>query len=138
MATVKLVLVCAGALVDGDGRVLMAQRPQNKTLGGLWEFPGGKVEAGESPERALARELAEELGIVVAQSDLRPVTFASHAYADFHLLMPLYLVSSWQGAVTRREHAAMTWVRPAEMSALALAPADIALIGPLAAALSAP
>lgn len=135
MTVVRLVLVSACALVDGQGRVLLAQRPVGKTLEGLWEFPGGKIEPGESPETALARELREELDIGVAVGDFEPLTFASHAYEAFHLLMPLYLCRRWQGAPVRREHAAFAWLRPAEMTAYPLAPADIALAKALAAAL---
>jgi len=106
----KLVLVVACALVDPDGRVLIAQRPQGKTLSGLWEFPGGKVEPGEQPEVALIRELKEELGIDVTQACLAPVTFASHAYDDFHLLMPVYVCRRWNGEVEKREHSDIRWV----------------------------
>ena len=108
----KLVLVAACALVDADGRVLLAQRPQGKPMAGLWEFPGGKVESGERPEETLIRELEEELGIVVREPCLAPLTFASHAYPDFHLLMPLYVCRRWEGIVTPREGQELTWVRP--------------------------
>jgi len=128
----RLVLVVAAALVDRDGRVLLAQRPPGKQLAGLWEFPGGKVEPGERPEAALIRELAEELGIDVAGAALSPLAFASHAYPDFHLLMPLYLVRAWAGVPEPREAAALAWVRPAEMAAYSMPPAD----GPLVAALA--
>ena len=101
--TAKLVLVAACALIDADGRVLIAQRPAGKPLAGLWEFPGGKVEAGERPEQTLIRELKEELGIVVNEACLAPLTFASHAYPDFHLLMPLYVCRRWEGTVTAQE-----------------------------------
>src|SRR5215469_7853906 len=101
--TPRIVLVAAVALVDADGRVLLARRPEGKAMAGLWEFPGGKVDPGETPEAALIRELAEELGIDVAASCLAPFTFASHAYADFHLLMPLYLCRKWSGIPVARE-----------------------------------
>src|SRR5579859_4355348 len=108
----SVLLVAAVALVDIDGRVLLAQRPPGKAMAGLWEFPGGKIDAGETPEAALIRELAEELGIDVEASCLAPFTFASHAYADFHLLMPLYVCRRWQGMVTPREGQRLAWVRP--------------------------
>jgi len=127
----KLVLVSACALADESGRVLLAQRPFDKNLGGLWEFPGGKIEPGESPEEALIRELQEELAIAVAPEHLQPLTFASHAYESFHLLMPLYLCRVWQGKPTMVEHAAFAWVRPQEMKAYPLAPADILLVSAL-------
>ena len=107
-----IVLVAACALVDPDGRVLIAQRPQGKSLAGLWEFPGGKVEAGESPESALIRELQEELGIVTQTDCLAPLTFASHAYEDFHLLMPLFVCRRFEGFPQSREGQALKWVRP--------------------------
>src|SRR3954464_9688221 len=108
----SVVLVVAVALVDPDGRVLIAQRPEGKSMAGLWEFPGGKVEAGETPEAALIRELAEELGITVKAACLAPFTFASHTYDAFHLLMPLYICRRWDGTPTARHHAALKWVRP--------------------------
>src|SRR5256885_12638714 len=108
---VKLLLVAAVALIDQDCRVLIAQRPQGKTLAGLWEFPGGKVEPGERPEAALIRELREELGIEVREACLAPLTFASHAYDDFHLLMPLYICRRWEGQAIAREGQALAWVR---------------------------
>jgi len=111
----KIVLVSAVALVDADGRVLLAQRPPGRSLAGLWEFPGGKVEAGETPELALIRELKEELGIDTWQSCLAPLTFASHSYADFHLLMPLFACRRWQGIATPREGQTLAWVRPQQM-----------------------
>jgi len=110
---VKIVLVSAVALIDADGRVLLAQRPEGKSMAGLWEFPGGKVEPGETPEAALIRELKEELGIDTWQSCLAPLTFASHAYPEFHLLMPLFACRRWQGAATPREGQTLAWVRPA-------------------------
>ena len=124
-----ILLVAACALVDIDGRVLVCQRPQGKSLAGLWEFPGGKVEAGETPEACVIRELMEELGIGVTEACLAPFVFASHGYADFHLLMPLFLCRRWEGFVQAREHAALKWVRPAELCDLPMPPAD----GPLAA-----
>ncbi len=126
-----IVLVVAVALVDVDGRVLLAQRPAGKPMAGLWEFPGGKVDAGETPEGALIRELAEELGIDVAASCLAPFAFASHAYADFHLLMPLYVCRKWQGSVTPREGQQVTWVRPARLADYAMPPADKPLVAML-------
>jgi 8-oxo-dGTP diphosphatase len=119
-----LVLVAACVLLDGEGRILIAKRPPGRPLAGLWEFPGGKVEAGESPEHALSRELAEELGIEIAADDLAPLTFASHAYPDFHLLMPLFLCSRWRGALTPHEGQELAWVRPAELASYAMPPAD--------------
>jgi 8-oxo-dGTP diphosphatase len=124
----RLLLVAACALVDSDGRVLIAQRPEGKSLAGLWEFPGGKVEAGETPEAALIRELREELGIEVAQACLAPFVFASHAYEGFHLLMPLYLCRRWEGIATAREHAALKWVRPSAMKDYPMPPADEPLV----------
>ena len=119
-----MLLVAAAALVDADGRVLICQRPQGKAMAGLWEFPGGKVEAGETPEACLIRELEEELGIVVTKSCLAPFVFASHEYEAFHLLMPLYLLRRWDGFVQRREHAALAWVRPSEFGDYPMPPAD--------------
>src|SRR6478735_6737627 len=114
----KLVLVVAVALIDPDGRVLVAQRPAGKAMAGLWEFPGGKVEPGETPEAALVRELREELGIDTWSSCLAPLTFASHAYADFHLLMPLYACRRWDGVPQAREHTALRWVAAPALAAL--------------------
>src|ERR1700739_1080778 len=111
-AELRLVLVAAVALVDADGRLLLAQRPLGKPMAGLWEFPGGKVNPGETPEAALIRELAEELGIDVAASCLAPLTFASHSYPDFHLLMPLYVCRKWEGIVTPREGQRLPGVKP--------------------------
>ena len=128
MAEFKLTLVVACALVDADKRVLIAQRPEGKTMAGLWEFPGGKVEAGETPEACLIRELDEELGITVAHACLAPFVFASHTYETFHLLMPLYLCRRWEGFVTAREHAALAWVKPAKMDDYPMPPADAPLV----------
>jgi 8-oxo-dGTP diphosphatase len=125
---VKTVIVAACALVDVDGRVLIGRRPEGKTLAGLWEFPGGKVEAGETPEACLIRELREELGIGVTHACLAPFVFASHAYDDFHLLMPLFLCRRWEGVVRAHEHAALAWVPPAEMDAYPMPPADLPLV----------
>jgi 8-oxo-dGTP diphosphatase len=123
-----VVLVAACALVDVDGRVLIAQRPEGKSLAGLWEFPGGKVEPGETPEAALIRELNEELGIEVAQACLAPFVFASHAYDSFHLLMPLWLCRRWSGAAQAREHQALAWVKPARLGDYPMPPADEPLV----------
>jgi 8-oxo-dGTP diphosphatase len=122
------VLVVAVALVDPDGRVLIAQRPEGKQLAGMWEFPGGKVEPGERPEAALIRELKEELGIDVKEACLAPFVFASHAYESFHLLMPLYLCRRWEGVVVNHEHAALAWVKPNRMSDYPMPPADAPLV----------
>ncbi|MBN9589847.1 MAG: NTP pyrophosphohydrolase [Alphaproteobacteria bacterium 64-11] len=111
----KLTLVVAAALVDPDGRVLIAQRPEGKAMAGLWEFPGGKLEAGERPEDALIRELAEELDIAVREPCLAPFTFASHSYENFHLLMPLYVCRRWDGIPVARHHAALKWIRPRDL-----------------------
>ena len=124
----RLLLVVAAALVDADDRVLIAQRPEGKALAGLWEFPGGKVDADERPEDALIRELREELGILVKPACLAPLTFASHAYEDFHLLMPLYVCRRWEGSVTAREHSALKWVRPRDLNQYPMPPADLPLI----------
>ena len=126
-AASRLLLVVAAALVDVDGRVLIAQRPPGKQMAGLWEFPGGKVEAGETPEDALIRELDEELGIAARRDCLAASVFASHAYEGFHLLMPLFLLRRWEGEVTRREHAALAWVRPARLFDYPMPPADAPL-----------
>jgi 8-oxo-dGTP diphosphatase len=125
---VKLLLVAAVALIDQDCRVLIAQRPQGKSFAGLWEFPGGKVELDERPEAALIRELHEELGIAVEKSCLAPFTFASFAYSDFHLLMPLYTCRRWTGFVTARENQTLKWVRPQDLRAYPMPPADAPLI----------
>jgi len=124
----KTILVVAAALVDSDGRVLIAQRPEGKQLAGLWEFPGGKVEPFETPETALIRELEEELGIVVKQACLAPFVFASHTYETFHLLMPLYLIRRWEGEPEAKEHAALKWVRPNDMRNYPMPPADDPLV----------
>jgi 8-oxo-dGTP diphosphatase len=128
---VELVLVAACALVDADGRVLIAQRPVGKSMAGLWEFPGGKVEPGERPEQTLIRELDEELGITVLEACLSPLTFASHAYPDFHLLMPLYVCRKWEGSVTAREGQKVAWVRPNRLRDYPMPPADEPLIAHL-------
>ena len=122
------VLVVAAALVDADGRVLICQRPPGKQLAGLWEFPGGKVEPGETPEDALIRELKEELDIGVSHACLAPFVFASHGYDSFHLLMPLYLCRRWNGTVRAREHEAIAWVRPNQLSEYPMPPADAPLV----------
>lgn len=126
-----LVLVAAAALLDADGRVLMAQRPEGKAMAGLWEFPGGKVEAGEAPEEALIRELAEELAIDVSADCLAPLTFASHAYDDFHLLMPLFVCRKWRGTMHPREGQALRWLRPERLRELPMPPADLPLVAML-------
>jgi len=133
--SVKIVLVAACALVDADGRVLLAQRPEGKPMAGLWEFPGGKVEAGERPELSLIRELKEELGISVKEDCLAPLTFASHAYPDFHLLMPLYVCRRWEGTVTALEGQNLAWVRPNKLRDYEMPPADVPLIAHLMALL---
>ena len=124
----KIVLVAACALVDADGRVLLAQRPAGKPMAGLWEFPGGKIEAGERPEQTLIRELKEELAIVVKEDCLAPLTFASHAYPDFHLLMPLYVCRRWEGTVTATEGQQLAWVKPNRLRDYDMPPADVPLI----------
>ncbi len=124
----RLLLVVAAALFDADGRVLIAQRPPGKQLAGLWEFPGGKLDAGERPEQALIRELHEELGITVRADCLAPLAFASHAYEDFHLLMPLYICRRWEGFVQSREGQSLKWVRPRELRQYPMPPADAPLI----------
>jgi 8-oxo-dGTP diphosphatase len=128
---VNIVLVAACALVDPDGRVLLAQRPEGKPMAGLWEFPGGKVETGERPEETLIRELEEELGIVVKEACLAPLTFASHTYPDFHLLMPLYVCRRWDGTVTAKEGQELAWVRPNRLRDYPMPPADVPLVAHL-------
>lgn len=125
-----LLLVAAAALIEPSGRILLTQRPAHKQLGGLWEFPGGKVEAGEAPEAALVRELKEELDLTVAADDLEPFAFASHAYADFHLLMPLYTITRWSGALKLDANAAQAsaWARPQELRDYPMPPADVVLV----------
>ena len=126
--SLRIVFVVACALIDPDGRVLLAQRPADKAMGGLWEFPGGKMEPGEAPESALIRELREELGIAVKEACLAPFTFASHAYTDFHLLMPLYLCRRWEGTPQPLEHQALKWVSPKDMASYPMPPADLPLL----------
>jgi len=135
--TATVVLVVACALIDSDGRVLFGQRPAHKTLGGLWEFPGGKVEPGESPEAALIRELREELSIETQEACLAPLTFASHAYETFHLLMPLYVCRRWQGTPMGREGQVIRWVRPRDMRSYPMPPADVPLVSTLVELLTA-
>ena len=127
----RVVLVAAVALIDADGRVLIAQRPEGKPMAGLWEFPGGKIGAGETPERALVRELKEELGIDTRESCLAPIAFASHAYDDFHLLMPLFVCRKWRGAPQPLEGQALKWARISELKNYPMPPADIPLIAQL-------
>lgn len=128
---VSTLLVAAVALVDVDHRVLLAERPEGKNLAGLWEFPGGKVDPGETPEAALVRELDEELGIDITESCLAPFTFASHVYDDFHLLMPLYLCRVWRGTPEGREGQKLAWVRPNRLMDYPMPPADIPLVAML-------
>ncbi|MFT4936519.1 MAG: 8-oxo-dGTP diphosphatase [Pseudoalteromonas distincta] len=128
MSEKPLLLVAAAALIDTDGRVLICERPEGKQLAGLWEFPGGKVEAGETPEACLIRELDEELGIQVTNACLAPFVFASHGYESFHLLMPLYLCRRWSGFVTAKEHKALAWVKPNELRNYPMPPADAPLV----------
>ena len=129
LGTRPLVLVAAVALVDVDGRVLIAQRPEGKSMAGLWEFPGGKIDAGETPEQALVRELQEELGIETATSCLAPIGFASHGYEKFHLLMPVFVCRKWVGMPQSREGQALRWVMPTELSRYPMPPADLPLVG---------
>ena len=124
----KTILVSAGALIDQDGRVLLAQRPKGKSMAGLWEFPGGKVETDETPEAALIRELQEELGINTWESCLAPLTFASHAYDGFHLLMPLFACRKWEGVPLPRENQTLKWVRKQDLRAYEMPAADVPLI----------
>ncbi len=128
---INLMLVSAAALIDVDDRVLIQQRPEGKPMAGLWEFPGGKVAAGETPEVALIRELEEELGIETETSCLAPLTFASHQYDEFHLLMPLFVCRVWQGIAQPREGQKLAWVRPKDLRAYPMPEADIGLIPPL-------
>lgn len=128
---VPVVLVVAVALIDRDGRILIAQRPEGKSMAGLWEFPGGKVEPGESPDAALIRELQEELGVDTRQSCLAPLTFASHAYDDFHLLMPLYVCRVWKGIPQAKEGQKLAWVRPMQLTDYPMPPADVPLVAML-------
>lgn len=127
----KLVLVVACALIDADGRILLAQRPEGKSMAGLWEFPGGKIETGERPETTLIRELNEELGIRVKEDCLAPFAFASHGYDAFHLLMPLYVCRRWEGIVVAREGQKLAWARTNELSNYAMPPADVPLVAQL-------
>lgn len=127
----KVVLVVACALIDADGRVLIAERPPGRPMAGLWEFPGGKVEAGERPEETLIRELKEELGIIVSEACLAPLTFASHTYQEFHLLMPLYVCRRWDGTATAQEGQRLRWVRPNRLREYPMPPADEPLISHL-------
>ncbi|MEO1293813.1 MAG: (deoxy)nucleoside triphosphate pyrophosphohydrolase [Pseudomonadota bacterium] len=127
-APVRMVLVVAAALIDPDGRVLIAQRPEGKSMAGLWEFPGGKVEPGERPEEALIRELEEELGVSTHESCLAPLTFASHGYEDFHLLMPLFACRKWQGTARSAEGQQLAWVAPNRLREYPMPPADLPLI----------
>ncbi|MHA6347262.1 8-oxo-dGTP diphosphatase MutT [Roseivivax sp. CAU 1761] len=128
VAATRLVLVAAVALIDVDGRVLLAQRPAGKSMAGLWEFPGGKVEDGETPEAALIRELHEELGIETWQSCLAPLTFASHGYDDFHLLMPLFACRKWQGTPVGREGQVLKWVQARDLASYPMPPADVPIV----------
>ncbi|HVV79032.1 MAG TPA: (deoxy)nucleoside triphosphate pyrophosphohydrolase [Pseudolabrys sp.] len=129
--SLKTVLVAACALIDADGRVLLAERPAGKPMAGLWEFPGGKVETGERPEETLIRELKEELGITVSEPCLAPLTFASHVYPDFHLLMPLYVCRRWEGIVTPLEEQRVVWVKPNRLRDYKMPPADEPLVAHL-------
>ena len=130
-ASPTILLVVAAALIDADGRVLLSQRPAGKNMAGLWEFPGGKIEQGETPEAALIRELHEELGIHTQESCLAPLTFASHQYDDVHLLLMLYVCRRWQGTPTPREDNPITWVRPPRLGDYAMPPADKPLVAML-------
>ncbi len=126
-----IILVAAAALVDGQGRVLLAQRGKGRSMAGLWEFPGGKVQTGETPEQALVRELEEELGLAIDVKNLTPAGFASHSYADFHLLMPLFLCREWAGTPEAREHSALKWLKPDDMGEFPMPEADIPLVATL-------
>jgi len=131
----EILLVAACALIDADGRVLITTRPDGKSMAGLWEFPGGKIETGERPEQTLIRELKEELGIAVNEACLAPLTFASHTYANFHLLMPLYVCRRWEGTVTAREGQRLAWVKPNRLRDYDMPPADVPLVSHLTALL---
>lgn len=135
MTQEHLLLVVACALIDCDGRVLIAQRCSTGTMAGLWEFPGGKVEKDESPEQALVRELREELGIAVQEECLAPFSFASHAYPDFHLIMPLYVCRRWEGEPCAKEHQGLKWVHPARLNTFPMPPADLPLVSMICALL---
>ena len=126
--TGKTIAVVAGALIDADGRYMLGSRPEGKPYAGYWEFPGGKVEAGETPEACLIRELEEELGVTVTEACLAPFVFASHGYESFHLMMPLYLCRRWDGVVTAKEHAALAWVKPSKLGDYPMPPADAPLV----------
>ncbi|MGB1877467.1 MAG: 8-oxo-dGTP diphosphatase MutT [Rhodospirillaceae bacterium] len=127
-SSTKVVTVVAAALIRPDGAILLTQRPDGKSMAGLWEFPGGKLEVGETPEQALVRELQEELGVSIEQSDLKPLTFASHGYDSFHLLMPLYVCRTWTGPVTPQENQEIAWVKPDLLTDYPMPPADLPLI----------
>ena len=131
MTVPPVLLVVAVALIDVDGRVLLTRRPAGKSMAGLWEFPGGKVQDGETPECALIREVREELGIDVTEACLAPLTFASHTYDDFHLLMPLFVCRVWEGIVTPREGQQIKWMRPRDMDEMPMPPADFPLVAML-------
>lgn len=131
----RILIVAACALIDTDGRILIAERPAGKAMAGLWEFPGGKVEVGETPEQTLIRELHEELGIIVKEPCLAPLTFASHGYPDFHLLMPLYVCRRWEGHISAKHHVRLAWVRPNKLRDYPMPPADEPLIPHLTALL---
>lgn len=133
MPPAKLLLVVAAALLDGEGRVLLSRRPDGKSLAGLWEFPGGKLEPGERPEDALVRELAEELGVTVDPGRLAPLTFVSHAYPDMHLLMPVYVCRTWSGVPHPREAQALHWATGDDLARMPMPPADVPLIPAVAA-----
>ncbi len=133
--SVKLVVVAACALIDADGRVLIARRPEGKPMASLWEFPGGKIEDGERPEQSLIRELKEELGITVSEACLAPLTFASHSYPDFQLLMPLYVCRRWEGTARPMEGQNLAWVKPSQLRDYEMPPADVPLIAHLIALL---
>lgn len=130
-AKANLVLVAACALIDADGRILVAERPQEKSMAGLWEFPGGKVEDGERPEDTVIREMHEELGVTIREACLSPFAFASHDYGDFHLLMPLFLCRRWEGVVNPSENQRVMWVAPRALRTLAMPPADVPLVSML-------